>query len=173
MNPYAIGFDKSEVERLPGCAFWTDSFGTILLGYTKEGASLEVDPGLEEEVADESGNTPLQFVHVGDKCRLKLIMLETTLARMERVLPTSDLSGGELRFGVTPGTVAATGKIVHRPFAYGDGSHDLVVDQAVNIGKQVFSQKTKEVMTINCEFEAVLQENNASGNLTGAGIGQD
>jgi len=172
MSSYVnAAFDDSEIERLPGCAFWEDATGVVFLGFTEEGATLELNPNAEAQVADETGNAPVHHVNLGDTARITLNMLETTLARMARVCPTISLVGANLRFGMVPGQQLPQGKIVHRPFAAPDGSEDLVLWSATNIADQNFVHNAKEPMKVTCTFEGNVDESQADGALLG-GIGQ-
>jgi hypothetical protein len=165
-------FDNAEIERQPGCAIWTDSTGTIILGFTKEGASMPFTPGADMEKADEAGATPLHMVSMGETARIELIMLQTDLARWARVYPFATYTGGNLRFGMIPGQRLPTGKIAHRPFGYPDGSRDLVLEAAVNIADQNFVHNHTEPLVLSCAFEGTLVETNPDGQLLGGGIGQ-
>lgn len=164
-------FDDAEVLREPGCAFWTDDTGRLFLGFTEEGATLELNPNQEAQLADETGSTPLHHVNLGDTARITLNMLETTLARIARICPTISLVGGFLRFGSVPGQQMPQGEIVHRPFSAPDGSRDLILHAATNIADQSFVHNSKEPMKVTCTFEGHMDENENDGSFLG-GIGQ-
>ena len=142
-----------------------------VLGYTREGATLGITQGGEAQNADEGGDTPLHHVSKGATARMTLDALETNLARFALLCPTATYAGGLLRFGVTPGTRLAQRRIVHRPFAYPDGSMDLVIENASMIGDQSFAHKHSEPMVLTCVFEGCLDETQDSGALVNAGIG--
>lgn len=164
-------FSDDEIQREPGCAFWTDATGRIFLGFTEEGATLELTPNQEAQLADETGNTPLHHVNLGDTARITLNMLETTLARIARICPTISLVGGFLRFGSVPGQQMPKGEIVHRPFSTPDGSRDLILHAATNVADQSFVHNSKEPMKVTCTFEGHVDETQDDGELVG-GIGQ-
>ena len=168
------GFDKGAIRHLPGCAIWTDEFGTILLGFSSkdEGAALEVNQNLEPQFADETGETPLYYFTKGETARISFPMLQTNLDRLARVVPTAELVGGVIRFGNRPGKQMPTGKIVHRPFSYPDGSRDLVLNNAINIADQNYVHKGADPMIVSCTFEGVVDEDQDDGQLLNGGIGQ-
>jgi len=170
MGSYSM-IDKDAVEALPGCAFWIDNTGRIFLGVTENGAAMTMESNAQKITCDEGGNTPLKFLTGGDSARIELTMLETTFARMARVCPNMTLDGSILKFGAVPGQTMPTGTVFHRPFAYPDGSRDLILKNACNIADQNLMHKFDEPMKLTCSFEGVLDETADDGDLLTGGLG--
>lgn len=173
-TPYAGGgFDKSEIRVLPGCCFWEDPAGTIYLGYTVDGGQLKISQGLDADKADESGNIPLNYRAMGADVQLTLKLLQTTKDRIARIVPEATLNGGNIRVGLQPGSIITkTGKVVHRPFGYGNGSEDFVIEEAVCTSDLTLAHSHKDRMTMDVTFQGLLIETRQTGDLLGAGIGQ-
>lgn len=172
-TPYAAGFDKSEIRCLPGCAFWEDATGLMFLGYTREGGTLRVTANLDKDVADETGNMPLNYKYQGEEVVLALTMLQTTKARMLRVVPGFTADGANVRIGTVPGqNVTKTGKVVHRPFAYPGGEEDFVLEEAVLISDPELTHQHSERMVLDCEFSGLVNEVQEDGMILDSGIGQ-
>jgi hypothetical protein len=173
-NPYGSGFDKRDIRHLPGCAFFVDQSGTIHhLGYTEEGATLNITANNQEVLADETGAMPLDYKFGGEVVVLALIMLQTTKGRLAEIVPALNNVSGNLRTGNVPGqTITKQGKVVHRPFAYPAGEEDIFVTNAVFTSDSALNHQHNEPMSLDCEFTATVDEDQPDGRVLDSGVGQ-
>lgn len=172
MSSYNNGFTREDIEVLPGCAFFEpEGEAGFCLGFTREGSVMTVEQGLQAVNADEVGETPLDHFMTGVKARIELVLLETDLAQIVKVIPTATLTAGRLTFGGVPGGKAAVGRVYHRPFAYPDGSRDILLHRATNISDQSFTHKHTDPDSVTCAFEGTADLTKSDGDLLG-GVGQ-
>ncbi len=133
----------------------------IYLGITKGGTSLEYEPTYHDLKSDQTGETPLDSVLIGEAVKVTASLLDTTKEHMAVVMPTADkeMDGGSIKavtFGRRPGLRLGhhAGVLRVHPISAGVGKTDLdaIVYRAANKAKLELAYKLDEEWVIPCEF---------------------
>lgn len=133
----------------------------IYLGITKGGTELEYEPTYHDLTSDQTGETPLDSILIGEQVKVSANLLDTTREHMSVVMPTADkeMDGGDIKavtFGRRPGLRLAnhSGVLRIHPISAGVGKTDLdaIIYRAANKSKLELSYKLDEEWVIPCEF---------------------
>ena len=115
----------------------------VYLGLTQGGVKVIYETEYHEVKSDQTGNTPLDDVLLGEKVTVEANLLDTSLEKLISVLPTAkginvNNSLKATTFGQSPGKrmIDCMGKLVIHPIAAGSGnaSRDITIYQTVNTG---------------------------------------
>lgn len=132
----------------------------IYLGITKGGATLEYEPKYHDLEADQTGETILDSILIGEEVKFTTNLLDTTKEHMSIVMPTADKEGGSslkaVTFGRRPGLRLGhhTGLLRIHPISAGVGNVglDAIIYRAANKAKLELAYKLDEEWVIPCEF---------------------
>lgn len=133
----------------------------IYLGITKGGTELEYEPTYHDITADQTGETPLDSILIGEAVKVTTSLLDTTREHMSVVMPTADkeMDDGNIKavtFGRRPGLRLAdhSGVLRVHPISSGIGKSDLdaIIYRAANKAKLELAYKLDEEWVIPCEF---------------------
>lgn len=155
--------------------FYTPVGGTapadeIYLGLTKGGAVLEYEGSYHDITADQTGETTLDSVLIGEKVNAKFSLLDTTLDSIHRAAPTAtreqDTSGGApittaVTFGQAPGLRLGNvaGMLRIHPISAGmDTSFDVIIYRAANKAKLELAWKLDDEWVIPCEYVGIIDD---------------
>lgn len=162
--------------------FYTPVGGTapmdeIYLGLTKGGATLEYEGSYHDITADQTGETTLDSVLIGEKANATFNLLDTTLDGIFRAAPTAskeefptgDPKAGEtsaVTFGQRPGLrlghVAGVLRI-HPVSAGMDTSYDVIIYRAANKAKLELAWKLDDEWVLPCDFTAIYDDKRPLG----------
>lgn len=140
----------------------------IYLGLTKGGATFEYESQWHELTADQVGNTPLDDVLIGEKAKLTVEILDTTLEKINSLFPASSMENDNATtFGRRAGLRAThhSGVIRVHPVSLpiDDTSQDLYIYRTTNTGKLSLAYKLDEEWKIPCEFKAYFDDKRKEG----------
>lgn len=140
----------------------------IYLGLTKGGAIFEYETQWHELTADQVGNTPLDDVLIGEKAKLTVEILDTTLEKINALFPASSMDNDNATtFGRRAGLRAThhSGVIRVHPVSLpiDDTSQDLYIYRTTNTGKLSLAYKLDEEWKIPCEFKAYFDDKRKEG----------
>lgn len=133
----------------------------IYLGITKGGTELEYEPNYHDLTSDQTGETPLDSILIGEAVKVTTNLLDTTKEHMSVVMPTADkeMDGGDIKavtFGRRPGLRLGhhAGVLRVHPISSGVGKTDLdvIIYRAANKAKLELAYKLDEEWVIPCEF---------------------
>jgi len=105
------------------------------VGHTETGVEFVLRPRFVERTLDEFGETPVELIHTGDTCEVKLRCGEWVLANLKAVYPPGLDGGSYLGFGRKPGfrySTAAKTLVLHPlELPDQDSSNDVTLWKAV------------------------------------------
>src|SRR5699024_303144 len=113
----------------------------IYLGLTKGGTTLTYTPEYHDIQADQTGNTPLDSILIGEEVQVEASLLDTTIEHIATVVPTADKETENdktkaVTFGRRPGLRLGhhAGVLRVHPISAGIGntSLDAIVYRAAN-----------------------------------------
>lgn len=138
----------------------------IYLGLTKDGMTAKYETEWKELTADQTGNTPLDDVMIGEKITVEGKLLETDLSKIAAITPaaTAQKTAGQIdavSFGRRPGLRAShySGKLVLHPVSAGeDTSRDVVVHRTANTGNLEMAYKLDEEWVIPVIFKGYYDD---------------
>ena len=144
------------------------------LGKTKGGATITYSPEMRKLIADQWGETPLDYAVVGEMIQITLRLTEESLANWGIAIPAGTLAGGDdgrLTLGQNAGKRlgAEAGQLILHPMAFADNdpSMDLVLHKAVSM-EEVAVEKNNDDQTVwEITMIALVDETKSNGNWLG------
>lgn len=133
----------------------------IYLGLTKGGTNLTYTPSYHDITSDQTGNTPLDSILIGEEVKVTTSLLDTTLEHIATVVPTADqeFDGSDISavtFGRRPGLRLGdkAGVLRVHPISAGVGStdKDVIVYRAANKASLDLAYELENEWVIPCEF---------------------
>lgn len=133
----------------------------IYLGLTKGGTKLEYDPDFYDITSDQTGNTPLDSILIGEGVKVTANLLDTSLDHIAAVVPTADKEeeGGKTKavtFGRRPGlrlgNVAGVLRVHPVSAGVGRTDKDVIVYRAANKASLELAYELENEWVIPCEF---------------------
>ena len=133
----------------------------IYLGLTKGGTTLTYTPEFYDITADQTGNTPLDSILIGEAVQVVASLLDTTVDHIATVVPTADkeVEDGKTKavtFGRRPGLRLGNhaGVLRVHPVSAGVGKtdKDVIVYRAANKASLELAYQLEDEWVIPCEF---------------------
>lgn len=133
----------------------------IYLGLTKDGTALTYEPEYYDITADQTGNTPLDSILIGETVKVTTNLLDTSLEHIAAVVPTADKEeeGGKIKavtFGRRPGLRLGNraGVLRVHPVSAGVGrtDKDVIIYRAANKANLELAYELENEWVIPCEF---------------------
>lgn len=133
----------------------------IYLGLTKDGTTLTYEPEYYDITADQTGNTPLDSILIGETVKVTTNLLDTSLEHIAAVVPTADKEeeGGKIKavtFGRRPGLRLGNraGVLRVHPVSAGVGrtDKDVIIYRAANKANLELAYELENEWVIPCEF---------------------
>ena len=133
----------------------------IYLGLTKGGTTLTYTPEFHDITADQTGNTPLDSILIGEAVQVTASLLDTTIDHIATVVPTADkeTEGGSVKavtFGRRPGLRLGhhAGVLRIHPISAGVGKtdKDVIIYRAANKASLELAYQLDNEWVIPCEF---------------------
>ncbi len=133
----------------------------IYLGLTKGGTTLTYTPEFYDITADQTGNTPLDSILIGEAVQVVASLLDTTVDHIATVVPTADkeVEDGKTKavtFGRRPGLRLGNhaGVLRVHPISAGVGKtdKDVIVYRAANKANLELAYQLEDEWVIPCEF---------------------
>lgn len=133
----------------------------IYLGLTKGGTTLTYTPEFYDITADQTGNTPLDSILIGEAVQVVASLLDTTVDHIATVVPTADkeVENGKTKavtFGRRPGLRLGNhaGVLRVHPISAGVGKtdKDVIVYRAANKANLELVYQLEDEWVIPCEF---------------------
>ena len=143
------------------------------VGHTIGGAILTYTPTYHDTVVDKYGKTVVEKFLVSEKLTVEASIAEFTFANLQTAIPQGikNVGGTKITMGSIPAkrASASAAVIVMHPLenGAGDKSGDVVLYKAVVIGPVAVDYKSDGERMLKVQFEALVNENNADGNLLG------
>lgn len=141
------------------------------LGLTKGGTEFVYTPEYHTITVDQFGNTPINEYLIGEKAEAKVILAESTLARIKAFCPTAtqviDGAKTKLTFGSKPGLelLSRAKKLVLHPISMGaDVSLDVSLYKAAIKSELKLSYKLDGEYLYEVTFAALVDETKSAGN---------
>lgn len=144
----------------------------VYLGLTQGGVKVTYETEYHEIMSDQTGNTPLDDVLLGEKVTVEANLLDTSLEKLLAVLPTAkgvNVSSvlKATTFGQSPGKrmIDCMGKLVIHPIAAGSGSteRDITLYQTVNTGGLELEFMNDKEWIIPVKFKGYYDDRRAEG----------
>lgn len=143
----------------------------IYLGLSKGGITATYETDWHELTADQTGNTPLDDVAIGEKITVEGDILDTSLEKIAAIFPTSTPEGdpnnlSAVTFGKRPGTRAThySGKLVLHPISAGNSKkRDVIIYRTTNTGNLNLAFKLDEEWKIPIRFKGYYDDYKPEG----------
>lgn len=139
----------------------------IYLGLTKGGTTLTYTPEFYDITADQTGNTPLDSILIGEAVQVTASLLDTTIEHIAAVAPTADkeVEGGKTKavtFGRRPGLRLGdrSGVLRVHPVSAGIGKtdKDVIIYRAANKASLELAYELENEWVIPCEFVGLVDD---------------
>lgn len=153
------------------------TFGGVDLGHTVDGTELVIEREFVEVKSDLYGNTPIDYVLVGQKATIRMKLAEITPGTMSYIVPESDWDVGSaddhLHFGTKPGYSLRNDSlqlVITPQGGNSDGNMTITLFKAVSVGNLSLAYKIDEQSVFDgVEFVALVDEsrNATDGRLLG------
>jgi len=166
----------ADISKLTVAAGSTVTFGGVDLGHTVDGVEIEVERELVEVKTDLYGNTPVDYVLVGQHLTVRLRLAEITPGILSYLVPESDYDAGsaddQLHFGANAGYSLrgdALELIITPQGNNSDGNLTLTLFKAISNANVSFAYKIDEQSVFDVEFTALVDESRSAtdGRLLG------
>ena len=149
IGPVKITFDGSEI------------------GYAEDGPELVLEPEYRKRTTVDHGATAADFIHVGDRCEIRLKVAEWTLNNLLAAYPPGYDGTTNMGFGRSPGTrlEPLAKELVLHPLdaADDDTTRDVVIHKAVAVSKIEIGLNTKNERVFEVTFAALPDTNETDG----------
>lgn len=144
----------------------------IYLGLTKGGVTLKYEPKFHTIKADQTGETPLDDVLIGENVSVEYKLLDTSLEKMASIMPTAsaEKEGEKVKavtFGRRPGLrlTHCSGKFVIHPISAGAGdfSKDVIIYRAANTANLELAYKLDDEWVIPGKIVGYYDDSKVEG----------
>lgn len=157
--------------KIGACKVW---FKGRFLGKTKGGVTINYSPEMRKMIADQWGETPLDYAVVGEMAQITLRLTEETILNWKDAIPAGTLAGaggGRLTLGVNAGKRLASdaGQLILHPMAFDDddATMDLVIHKAVSVEEVEVEKTNDDQVVIEVTMVALVDETKSAGNWLG------
>ena len=133
----------------------------IYLGLTKGGTTLTYEPEFYDITSDQTGNTPLDSILIGESVQVEANLLDTSLDHIAAVVPTADkeTDGDKTKavtFGRRPGlrlgNVAGVLRVHPVSAGVGRTDKDVIIYRAANKASLELAYELENEWVIPCQF---------------------
>lgn len=145
------------------------------LGLTSGGCEFKYSPKWKELMADQYGETPIDYVLIGEGVSVKVPLLETSKEKLKMAMPGATLTGGVLSLGSKPGKRASDNAcvLVLHPISSGTShSDDITLYQAINTGEASLNFAIDKEQVFECSFIGLIDKTKSDGSML-CSIGED
>ncbi len=138
----------------------------IFLGMTKDGVDFKYETNYHEIKADQTGDTPIDDVLIGEKATAEFKILDTSKKKIALIVPSAAYEGEAdnptaVTFGQRPGFRASKKfmKLKIHPISAGDNTdYDVIIYRTTNTGSLELAFKLEEEWVIPCVFKAYYDD---------------
>jgi hypothetical protein len=149
------------------------------LGLTSGGCEWKYAPKWKELIADQYGETPIDYVLTGEAVSIKVPLIETTKKKMKIAMSGATVTGAEGAEVLTIGSLAGkrasdvAGTLVLHPISSGEAhADDITIFRAFNNGEVVLPFTIEKEQVMECTFVGLIDPNKANGSML-CSIGED
>jgi len=164
----------ADISKLKVAAGSSVTFGGVSLGYTVDGAEVEIERELTEVNADQLGKMPIDYVVTGQKATVKLKLAEITPGTMNVVMPENDYDIGtsddHTHFGTRAGYSLrddAEELVIAPQGGNTDGNLTITLFKAVSTDNAKIAYKIDEQSVFEVTFTALVDDSQPDGRLLG------
>lgn len=161
-------FTHSNMRTGPAVVYFGGSCVGVTIG------DVEFSPELEQRLRKTAryGETPVDFIHTGEKYSVKVKMAEHAVANLAVALPEGVTVSNSRYFGRVPGGLASahSGRLVVRPVdkdAADDTTQDLVFHKAVVTEVESVTYSVDDERVFGVTFTALVDDTQDDGKKLG------
>ena len=161
-------FTHTNMRTGPAVVYFDGSCVGVTIG------DVEFSPGLQQRIRQTAryGETPVDFVHTGEKFSVKVKLAEYAVANLAVALPEGVTVSNARYFGRVPGGLASAhaGRLIVRPVdkdASDDTSEDLVFHKAVVTDLETVTYSADDERVFGVTFTALVDDTQDDGKKLG------
>ena len=132
--------------------------GSDIGGTTKEGVIVTIEPNIHLHQSGKYGTTPVKASYIGMNLTLTVVIAESTLANLNKVIGGSHLVGSKVQFGGLAGVEVEGKELIVTPF---DGSEVWTFKNAVPTGSVEMAYQVENERVFKVTFTAMVDEEEA------------
>lgn len=145
------------------------TLNAVVLGYTKGGCEISIQPSTYEHKVDDYGDSPMKVTDIGMRFEIKLFIAEADLTHFSKLLTGATLNTGatknDVGIGRKAGTELTSVPLILHPAELADANVDLDWNfhKVVPIGQPTIAYKIDEATIIEATFLALIDTGQAEG----------